>query len=136
MLAVAPLIIARLQGMTELSGWTVLDALDMGDRKALPSASVECVGASINAGTRAGMLEPRWQITLTVARSVGAGAVLDATMGGVIGGLLGWMPPADANNRRWEPLKLFSVLPPEYAEAGVSAYVVTFTTASLYRGQE
>ena len=136
MLAAAPLIVARLKTLTELSGWAVRDALDMEDRTALPAASVQCIGAAVNASARAGMLEPRWQITLAVVKSATAAAQLDAAIEAVIGALLAWMPPADANNRRWEPLKLFSVLPPEYPEAGVSAYIVTFTTAGLYRGQE
>lgn len=136
MLAAAPLIVARLKALPGLAGWAVRDALDMEDRSALPAASVQCIGASVNAGARAGMLEPRWQITLAVAKSATAAASLDTAIEAVIGSLLGWLPPADANNRRWEPLKLFGVLPPEYPEAGVSAYIVTFTTAGLYRGQE
>lgn len=136
MLGAAPLIVARLKTLTELSGWAVRDALDMEDRTALPAASVQCIGAAVNASARSGMLEPRWQITLAVVKSATAAAQLDAAIEAVIGSLLGWLPPADANNRRWEPLKLFGVLPPEHPEAGVSAYIVTFTTAGLYRGQE
>ena len=99
MLAAAPLIVARLKALPGLAGWAVRDALDMEDRSALPAASVQCIGASVNAGARAGMLEPRWQITLAVAKSATAAASLDTAIEAVIGSLLGWLPPADANNR-------------------------------------
>lgn len=136
MLAAAPLIEARLTSLAALSGWFVRNELDVEDRKDLPAASLACIGASVEAGQRKGMLQPRWQVTLGVRRTSGALASLDAALEAVIGALHGWMPPQDSNGRRWEPLALVSVLPPEYPEAGVSAYVITFTTAGLYRGQE
>lgn len=136
MLAAAPLIEARLTGLPSLAGWVVRDELDVEDRTALPAATVYCIGATVDASQRKGILQPRWQITLATRRAAGALAALDAALEAVIGSLHGWLPPQDDNGRRWEPLALVSVLPPEYPEAGVSAYVITFTTAGLYRGQE
>lgn len=136
MLAAAPLIEARLKLLPELAGWAVRDELELEDRSALPAATIACIGASVDASQRKGMLQPRWQITLALRRGPGAGASLDTAMEAVIASLLGWLPPADDNGRRWEPLALSSVVPPEYPEAGIAAYILTFTTAGLYRGQE
>lgn len=136
MLAAAPLIQARLTALPALAGWAVRNELDVEDRKELPAATVACIGATVETGQRKGMLQPRWQITLATRRDAGALTALDAALEAVIASLHGWLPPQDANGRRWEPLAIASVLPPEYPEAGISAYVITFTTAGLYRGQE
>lgn len=136
MLAAAALIEARLKSLPALAGWDVRNELNERDRRALPSASIACIGSSANPKDRAAVLEPRWQITLSVRTGAQAADQLDNAIEAVIGSLQGWMPPPDTNGRRWDRFALHSVLPPETQEQGVISFVITFTTASLYRGQE
>lgn len=136
MLAAAALIDARIKALPALAGWAVRNALVEEDRRALPSASIACIGSTANAKDHAAVLEPRWQITLSVRPASGAADQLDDAIEAVIGSLQGWMPPPDTNGRRWDRFALHSVLPPETQEQGVISFVITFTTASLYRGQE
>lgn len=136
MLAAAALIEARLKSLPTLAGWDVRNELNERDRRALPSASIACIGSSANPKDRAAVLEPRWQITLSVRTGAQAADQLDDAIEAVIGSLQGWMPPPDSNARRWEPFRLHSVLPPETQEQGLTTFLTTFTTAGLYRGQE
>lgn len=135
MLALSKVIESRLQSLSALAGWSAHDAFDLEPRKTLPSVVVDCVGAGARPGNSAAMVQVSWRVTLTVRRSATAAAELEPAMDAVVEALHGWMPPL-AGGRTWEPLSLFSVLPPEYPESGLAGFALTFNTASMYRGRE
>jgi hypothetical protein len=136
MLAVSTPLKARLAAIAALAGWAVRDMADLEDRSLVPAAVIECIGAQVAPGRGGRMVSPRWNVTLSVKRQAGAAALLDAALDAVIGSLEGWMPPQAADGRAWEPLSLFSVTRPEFSDAGLVSYVISFDTSALYRGQE
>ena len=137
MLALQPHLQARLQGLAALAGWSVRHGEDLQERTAIPAAVYACRGATAES-QRSGavMVAPVWTVSLTVARTDTGAAALDAALNAVIEALHGWQPAVAAGQRGWEPLALARITEPQYADAGLLGYVLTFTTSGLYRGQQ
>ncbi len=136
MLVLEPLIKARLQALTALTGWAVRTGTELVDRRLVPAADVRCTGASVT-DSKAGRatVSPEWAVVLVVRRSDVAAQQLDAAFAAVTESLHSWMPgPQDG--RGWEPLRLSRVSEPLFADEGLAGCELTFSTSAVYRGQQ
>lgn len=136
MLDIKPLLDARLTALPALSGWQVRHGRDLEDRSVVPAATYACRGATPQGQRKNGlMLEPVWAVTLTHKRTTEGESALATALTDVIESLHGWKPEVPSGARGWEPLQLRAITEPEFFDAGLIGYVLSFTTAGLYRGQ-
>jgi hypothetical protein len=136
MLAIEPLLKARLQSLSALTGWAVRVGSEHGDRKLVPAVDARCPGAAVaDSKASAVALQPQWVLTLTVRRGADASAQIDAALAAVIEAMHNWAP-GQAGGRGWEPLRLAAVTEPAFADEGLAGYELSFTTAARYLGQQ
>lgn len=135
MLALEPLIAARLKALPALSAWSARTGAGDEDRSPVPAVDVRMGGAAVSqVRQRAATLQPEWQVTLVVHRAATAAAVLDAAIEAVIAALHNWRP-GEGLTRQWTELQISRVLPVNFAEVGLVGFELTFTTASVFNGQ-
>lgn len=136
MLALEPLIKARLEALAELDGWTVRGATEAVDRKA-PGPSVDLrIGAVAvpDSKTGAAVVQPAWDMVFEMQRGPTAAATLDAIFWAVLQDLQGW-EPGNVGGREWLPLKLAAASPPDFLAEGVAAVALSFSTGAGFIGQ-
>lgn len=136
MLALEPLLKARLQTLSALTGWQVRTGTELCDRRTVPAADVRCTGAAV-ADSKAGRATvlPDWTVVLVVRRSDVAAEQIDAAFAAVVESLHNWMP-GQQGGRGWEPLRLGRVSEPLFNDEGLAGYELTFSTSAVYRGQQ
>lgn len=132
MLALEPILKARLQALPALTGWAVRTGTDLVDRRLLPAAQVACEGAGVAGAQASGVkVEPSWSVTLVVRRSDEAADQLDAAFSAVVVGLHGFVPGQVAG-RYWSALALRRVEAPIFDDSSVAGIVLTFSTGAAY----
>ncbi len=133
MLALEPVIKARLVGLSALTAWVVRGMTDTVDRRAVPAVDLSIRGVTVaDSKQGAAMAVPSWAVTLIVQRSDVAAEQLDAAMHQVIGRLQGWAP-GEAGGRKWEQLRLDGVSVPDFLPEGQAAIELSFSTGGAYK---
>lgn len=134
MLALEPVIKARLVGLSALTAWAVRGMTDTVDRRAVPAVDLSIRGVAVPDGKQlAAMVGPSWSVTLIVQRSDVAAEQLDAAMHQVVGRLHGW-EPGQAGGRGWERFRLDGVSVPDFVPEGQAAIELSFATAAKFDG--
>lgn len=135
MLALEPLIQARLRDLSALTGWAIRGACTAADRRSVPAADVR-MGAAGASDVRQGAvaLQPRWAVQLIVRRGDEAAGQLDSAMSAAIEALHNWRP-GNAGGRGWDPLQVADVSEAAVSDAGLIGYEITFTTVARFDGQ-
>ena len=134
MLALEKLMAQRLRELPALTGWAVRTGTDDADRRPVPAVDVRMGGASVPSGNqRSVQLQPEWQVVLVSKRSSDAADVLDGVIEAVIAVLHNWRPVA---SRAWTELKLVRVLPVDVVDVALIGFELTFTTTSVFNGQQ
>lgn len=134
MLALEKLMARRLRELPALTGWAVRTGTDDADRRPVPAVDVRMGGASVPSGNqRSVQLQPEWQVVLVSKRSSAAADVLDGVIEAVIAALHNWRPVA---SRAWTELKLVRVLPVDVVDVALIGFELTFTTTSVFNGQQ
>ena len=136
MLTLEPVICARLREALT-APWTVMGfTADAGRRDGDGIASVLFADANVaDPKTSAALVQSGWRVTLVRRRSAAAAVEVDAAFTAVVKALHNWRP-GEVAGRRWEPVRLQQVMPPQYAEEGLVGLELTFTTAARYDGQD
>ena len=125
MLALEKLMAQRLRELPALTGWAVRTGTDDADRRPVPAVDVRMGGASVPSGNqRSVQLQPEWQVVLVSKRSSDAADVLDGVIEAVIAALHNWRPVASR------------VLPVDVVDVALIGFELTFTTTSVFNGQQ
>ena len=136
MLALEPVILARLK--TALgTGWACFGhSVTAGQRDSFPLASVMFTDARVeDSKTGAVNIGPAWRVTLVARKGQGAAALLDTAFAAAIASLHNWAPGLAAG-RAWNRLTLGAVTAPVFADDGLTGLELTFTTHARYDGQD
>jgi hypothetical protein len=135
MLALEPVIKARLAGLSALTAWAVRGMTDAVDRRVVPAVDLSIRGVAVpDSKQGAVMVAPSWSVTLIVQRSDVAAEQLDTAMAQVIDALQGWAP-GEAGGRKWERLTLDALGVPDFVPEGQAAIELSFSTGSAYRAR-
>lgn len=131
MLAVGPLIKARLQGLSALAGWDLRVWTEAGDRRMVPAVDIRNGGAQVAESKAVGVrIEPLWTVTLVVRRGADAAAELDAAFWQVVESLH-WCPLGLVDGRKWQQLALVSIArEPEFVDEGLAGCQLVFSTGA------
>lgn len=134
MLALEPVIKARLAGLPALMGWVVRGMTDLVDRRPVPAVDLQIDNVVVaDSKQSAAMVAPSWVVTLIVQRGDVAAEQLDTAMQQVIGRLHGWQPGA-AGGRSWEQMRLDGVGLPGFVPEGQAGIELSFATAAKFDG--
>lgn len=135
MLALEPVIVARLR-QALASEWTVFGfTADKGNRDAYPLASVRFLDGSLaDSKTSSVAVQPVWRVTLVSRRSDDAATLVDAAFAQCIASLHNWMP-GQAGGRGWNRMALVRFSEPQYLDSGLVGVELLFATTAQFKGQ-
>ena len=138
MLALEPVIADRLRlALAPLAAaWQVFGySTDTGQRDNFPLAGVLFADARVtDSKTGAAEVQPAWRVTLVARKAQDAAQHIDEAFAAAVAHLHNWSPGAVAD-RRWHPLSLEQVMPPQYPDDGLVGVELTFNTHARYDGQ-
>lgn len=135
MLALEPVIVARLR-LALASDWTVIGfTADKGSRDGYPLASVRFLDGSLaDSKTSSVAVQPVWRVTLVCRRSDDAATLIDSAFAMCIGTLHNWVP-GQSGGRGWNRMALVRFAEPQYLDAGLVGVELLFATTAQFKGQ-
>lgn len=135
MLALEPVIKARLEALPALTGWVVrgVTTPERGDADRQLTLRIGTVQVG-DAKAFAAAVTPSWEMHLSVPRSAAAADELDAAFVAIVAQFHGWLPGQVAG-RGWERLGLNAVgEAPEFLREGRAGISLSFATAAKFDG--
>ncbi len=135
MFALESPIIERLKAVPALTGWHVRGSAREASRLPTPAVEVHCGGADsvLDACPASVGIVVVWSVYLIVQYGEHAMGDLDAAFAAVIKTLHNWRP-GEVQGRKWKPLRIEGVRPPEFAEQGQIAYALMFKSSARFEG--